>query len=305
MLMGQSRSRLRPMLRVLVVRLLKFNCLFLLILMMKSLVSLGTALERGKAEGRKVRLAVIDHVTSMPCVVIPIKELVQICREEGVDQVFVDAAHAIGCTDVNMKEIGADYYTSNLHKWFFCPPSIAFLYCRKSPKSPDLHHPVVSHEYGNGLAIESAWIGTRDYSAQLVVPSVLEFVNRFEGGIEGIKKRNHDTIVEMGEMLAKAWGTHLGCPRHMCASMIMVGLPACLGISNESDTLKLRTHLRDNFGIEVPMYYRAPKEGEVGAITGYARISHQVYNKDNDYYKFRDAVNQLVGNKFTCTLLSK
>ncbi|KAJ7973206.1 L-cysteine desulfhydrase [Quillaja saponaria] len=265
----------------------------------------GTALERGKAEGRKVRLAVIDHVTSMPCVVIPIKELVQICREEGVDQVFVDAAHAIGCTDVNMKEIGADYYTSNLHKWFFCPPSIAFLYCRKSPKSPDLHHPVVSHEYGNGLAIESAWIGTRDYSAQLVVPSVLEFVNRFEGGIEGIKKRNHDTIVEMGEMLAKAWGTHLGCPRHMCASMIMVGLPACLGISNESDTLKLRTHLRDNFGIEVPMYYRAPKEGEVGAITGYARISHQVYNKDNDYYKFRDAVNQLVGNKFTCTLLSK
>lgn len=263
-----------------------------------------SALERGKCDGKRVRLAVIDHVTSMPSVVIPVKDLVRICREEGVDQVFVDAAHSIGCTDVDMKEIGADFYTSNLHKWFFCPPSIAVLYSRKSTKCSDLHHPVVSHEYGNGLAVESAWIGTRDYSAQLVVPEVLEFVNRFEGGIEGIKKRNHDAVVEMGEMLAKAWGTHLGSPPDMCASMIMVGLPACLGVTSDADALKLRTHLRDQFGVEVPIYYRPPRDGEVGPITGYARISHQVYNTVDDYYKFRDAVNQLVHDGFTCTRLS-
>ncbi|CAK8544514.1 unnamed protein product [Lathyrus sativus] len=266
------------------------------------------ALEIGKTDGKKVRLAVIDHVTSMPCVVIPVKELIQICREEGVEQVFVDAAHSIGCTDVDMQEIGADYYTSNLHKWFFCPPSVAFLYSRKNTKTAagggGLHHPVVSHEYGNGLAVESAWIGTRDYSSQLVVPDVLEFVNRFEGGIEGIKKRNHEAVVEMGEMLVKAWGTHLGSPPHMCASMIMVGLPTCLGIHSDSDALKLRTHLRDVFGVEVPIYYRPPRDGEVEPVTGYARISHHVYNKVEDYYKFRDAVNQLVGNGFACTFLS-
>lgn len=263
------------------------------------------ALERGKCNGRKVRLAVVDHITSMPSVVIPVKELVKICRDEGVDQVFVDAAHAIGCTDVDMKQIGADFYTSNLHKWFFCPPSVAFLYCKKSTTTnSDLHHPVVSHEYGNGLAIESAWIGTRDYSAQLVVPSALQFVNRFEGGIGGIKKRNHDAVVEMGEMLAKAWGTNLGCPPPMCSSMIMVGLPSCLGISSDLDTLKLRTHLRGSFGVEVPIYYRPPKDGEIGSITGYARISHQVYNRVDDYYRFRDAINQLVRDGFTCMFLA-
>ncbi|XP_059648370.1 probable L-cysteine desulfhydrase, chloroplastic [Cornus florida] len=262
------------------------------------------ALERGKSNGRRVRLAVIDHITSMPSVVIPVKELVKICRDEGVDQIFVDAAHAIGCIDVDMKEIGADFYTSNLHKWFFCPPSVAFLYCRKTESSSDLHHPVVSHEYGNGLAIESAWIGTRDYSSQLVVPEVMEFVNRFEGGIEGIRKRNHDKVVEMGEMLVKAWGTNLGSPPEMCSSMVMLGLPACLGILSDSDGLKLRTHLRDCFGVEVPIYYRAPKDGEVNPITGYARISHQVYNKVDDYYKLRDAVNKLVNNGTTCASLS-
>ncbi|KAJ0080234.1 hypothetical protein Patl1_23892 [Pistacia atlantica] len=244
----------------------------------------------------------VDEVVSD--VVIPVKELVKICREEGVDQVFVDAAHGIGCIDVDMKEIGADFYTSNLHKWFFCPPSVAFLYCRKANECNDLHHPVVSHEYGNGLAIESAWIGTRDYSAQLVVPQVLEFVNRFEGGIEGIKKRNHEGVVAMGEMLANAWGTHLGSPPEMCASMIMVGLPACLGISCESDTQKLRTRLRDKFSVEVPIYYRPQRDGEVDTITGYARISHQVYNKPDDYYKFRDAINELVNEGFTCALFS-
>ncbi|KAL7003201.1 putative L-cysteine desulfhydrase, chloroplastic [Sarracenia purpurea var. burkii] len=262
------------------------------------------ALEKGKLDGHKVRLAVIDHITSMPSVVIPIKELVKICREEGVDQIFVDAAHSIGCTRVDMKEIGADFYTSNLHKWFFCPPSVAFLYCRKSDKIPNLHHPVVSHNYGNGLALESAWIGMRDYSAQLVVPEVVEFVNRFEGGIEGIRKRNQEKVVEMGEMLVKAWGTNLGSPPEMCSSMVMVGLPACLGISSGSGALKLRTHLREFFGVEVPIYYRAPIDGEVDPITGYARISHQVYNVIGDYYKFRDAVNKIVKDGFTCVLMS-
>ncbi|KAF9592920.1 hypothetical protein IFM89_018636 [Coptis chinensis] len=267
------------------------------------------ALEQGKSNGRKVRLAVIDHITSMPSVIIPVKELVGLCREEGVDQVFVDAAHAIGNVDIDVKDIGADFYTSNLHKWFFCPPSVAFLYCRKMGEMSDLHHPVVSHEYGNGLAIESAWIGTRDYSSQLVVPSVLEFVNRFEGGIDGIKKRNHDAAVEMGVMLAKAWGTSLGSPPEMCSSMVMIGLPACLGISSEAEGLLLRTHLRDSFKIEVPIYYQEPKRGEMedmidsSCVTGYARISHQVYNTVDDYYKMRDAINQLVQDGFTCKML--
>ncbi|KAL8171788.1 hypothetical protein V2J09_023592 [Rumex salicifolius] len=258
------------------------------------------SLNKAKLENRRVRLAVIDHITSMPSVILPVKELVRICREEGVDQVFIDGAHAIGCTRVDMKDIGADFYTSNLHKWLFCPPSVAFLYVRDGHKLDDVHHPVVSHEYGNGLPVESAWIGTRDYSSQLVVPDALEFVDRFEGGIEGIVKRNHEKVIEKGNMLAEAWKTHLGCSPDMCASMIMIGLPGCLRIENEQDTLNLRDHLRDKFDVEVPIYHRPPKEGEADCLTGYARISHQIYNKDADYEKIRDAINLLVHDGFTC-----
>ncbi|XP_074331652.1 putative L-cysteine desulfhydrase, chloroplastic [Apium graveolens] len=261
------------------------------------------ALEMGRMGGKKVRLAVIDHITSMPCVVIPVKELVQLCRDEGVDFVFVDGAHGIGSVEVDVNDIGADFYTSTLHKWFFCPPAVAFLHCANKDMMKDLHHPVVSHEYGNGLVVESGWIGTRDYSAQVVVPEVMEFVSRFEGGIDGIRRRNHEKVVEMGDMLVKAWGTNLGSPPEMSSSMVMVGLPVSLGISSDSDALKLRTHLRDSYKIEVPIYYRAPEDGEVDPVTGYARISHQVYNKLDDYLRFRDAVIKLVAEGFTCGLL--
>lgn len=267
-------------------------------------------LEEGKSNGRKIRLAIIDHITSMPSVVIPVQELVKICREEGVDQVFVDAAHAIGSVNIDVKATGADFYVSNLHKWFFCPPSVAFLYCKKSRSPSDVHHPVVSHEYGNGLPIESSWIGTRDYSSQLVVPSVLEFVNRFEGGIDGIMKRNHEEVVKMGKMLADSWGTNLGSPPEMCASMIMVGLPSKLHVMSEDDALRLRSHLRKCYGVEVPLHFQPPRHGEEGVkdkdgiVTGYARISHQVYNTFEDYCKFRNAINQLVENRQICRTLS-
>lgn len=267
-------------------------------------------LEKGKENGKRIRLAIIDHITSMPCVVLPVSRLVRMCREEGVDQVFVDAAHAIGSVKIDVKAIGADFYVSNLHKWFFCPPAVAFFYCRKANLSSDVHHPVVSHEFGNGLPVESSWIGTRDYSSQLVVPSALEFVNRFEGGIHGIMERNHEKVVEMGTMLAESWGTNLGSPPEMCAGMAMVGLPSRLKVTCEEDASKLRGHLRVYFGVEVPIHYQAPKEDTKGGdrdkdgiITGYARISYQVYNTVEDYEKFRDAILHLVKEKSNCKML--
>ncbi|XP_047059727.1 putative L-cysteine desulfhydrase 1 [Lolium rigidum] len=270
------------------------------------------ALAVAKAGGRRVRLAVIDHITSMPSVVIPVKELVAICRQEGVDKVFVDAAHSIGQVPVDVRDIGADFYTSNLHKWFFCPPAVAFLHTRKGgPVASQLHHPVVSHEYGNGLPMESGWIGTRDYSAQIVVPEAVNFVNRFEGGIEGIRNRNHDKVIEMGNMLAEAWGTSLGSPPEMCGSMVMVGMPNCLGIESDDDAIRVRTMLRKDFKVEVPIYYntRRLEEQETAtdnngdSVTGYVRISHQIYNVKEDYERLRDAVNKLVADGFTSSKL--
>ncbi|CAI8603617.1 unnamed protein product [Vicia faba] len=230
-------------------------------------------------------------------------------REEEVDQIFVDGAHAIGSLRVDVKEIDADFYVSNLYKWLFSPPSVAFMYCNKKLK--DVHHPVVAHEYGKGLPAESAWVGMRDYSPQLVVPTILEFVNRFEGGIEGIMRRNHDMVVKMGIILKESWGTILGSPPEMCAGMIMVGLPSKLCVTSDDDALRLRFYLRVYHAVEVPVYYQALRDAERdprdkdGFITGYVRISHQVYNTVDDYHRLKTAIIQILEDGKICSKLPK
>ncbi|KAI5062329.1 hypothetical protein GOP47_0022868 [Adiantum capillus-veneris] len=260
-----------------------------------------STLQQAQRESRRVRLALIDHITSMPSVVLPIRELVSLCRREGVDEVFVDGAHAIGNVDVDVEEIDADYYTSNLHKWLFCPHAVAFLHC-KAEQLRDLHHPIVAHNYEEGLGRECEWVGTRDYSAHLAAVDAIAFFKKFKGGVRAVQDHNRHSVVSMGAMLADAWGTHCGTPPDLSSSMIMVGLPNAVGVLSHSDALDLRTRLREEFGIEVPVYCAteaspATSNSSWGGskvngppFAAYVRISHQIYNSVGDYEKLRDAV---------------
>lgn len=188
--------------------------------------------EKAENPARTIRLAVLDHITSMPSIILPIRDLVRLCRIHGVEQVFVDGAHAIGSVDIDVHDIDADYYMANVHKWLFAPPVVAFFHAKPQQLSR-MHHPVVSHSYGTGFLNESYWVGTRDYSALLSVPKAIQFMKDFFGDMEFYRKSNHDKVVEMGEMLARSWGTCLGAPPDLFASMAMVGLPPGLNIHSQ------------------------------------------------------------------------
>ncbi len=64
--------------------------------------------------------AVFDHVSSTHAVVLPVKELTALCETRGIP-VFIDGAHGLGAFDLNLAELGADYYTGNAHKWLCAP----------------------------------------------------------------------------------------------------------------------------------------------------------------------------------------
>lgn len=52
---------------------------------------------------------VFDAVTSNTAIALPIKQLVQLCKERGVP-VLIDAAHALGQQDCDLQGLGADYW---------------------------------------------------------------------------------------------------------------------------------------------------------------------------------------------------
>ena len=61
-------------------------------------------------EHRDVTFALVDHITSPAAVVMPVREIVRVCRERGV-KVMVDAAHSPGQLPLDVKVIGAQFLT--------------------------------------------------------------------------------------------------------------------------------------------------------------------------------------------------
>jgi selenocysteine lyase/cysteine desulfurase len=53
------------------------------------------------------------------------------CHDAG-SKVFIDGAHAPGNLDIDVKDIGADFYTGNCHKWLYTPKGCAFLHVANS-----------------------------------------------------------------------------------------------------------------------------------------------------------------------------
>ena len=169
------------------------------------------------AEGRgKVRLVVLDHITSNTAAVLPIVRMAEICRSNGA-VVVVDAAHSLFIQDIEiyprsmhsdtvLKESAADKQTnlhiadvadvwiSNCHKWLCSPKGAAFMWI--SPRMTSRIRPaILSHGFhlsegspdaaGEGFSVPSkvlsgfVWDGCRDYAALLTIPSVLRFWENF------------------------------------------------------------------------------------------------------------------------------
>lgn len=128
-------------------------------------------------EFSRVRLAVFDHVPSNYGFVMPIKELVRVCHAHSIP-VLVDGAHALGGLDLDVTDLGADFYVSNAHKWLCSPKGAAFLYVK--PKYQATIRPMaISHGFGSGFCSEFVWTGLRDYGPYLALHTVLHFWETF------------------------------------------------------------------------------------------------------------------------------
>ena len=67
---------------------------------------------------QNVDFVIIDHISSASALVFPIKKMINECKNRGIT-VLIDGAHAPGQLDLNLNELGADFYVGNLHKWCY------------------------------------------------------------------------------------------------------------------------------------------------------------------------------------------
>jgi isopenicillin-N epimerase len=230
----------------------------------------------------ETKMAIIDHVTSPTALRLPIEELVPALQERGI-VVFVDGAHGVGLLPLNLDALGADYYSSNCHKWLCAPKGSAFLY---APRHMHEVRPLCISNHANRAApgadrfrVEFDWPGTDDFSAFLTVPVAISI---------------HDPGAQATHRSLVLWARE-----HLCAALSLAPpAPECMITAMASLVLKPATHptqaLFDPLhaalaerGIEVPVF------GFPCAPARVLRISAQSYNTRDDYEALSTALQEM------------
>ena len=244
----------------------------------------------------RTRLAMIDHVTSQTGVVMPIGRLVSELKRRGVDT-LVDGAHAPGTVPVDLKKLGAAYYTANCHKWMCAPKGAAFLHvAREKQKSI---RPLIISNGGNSrrqdrsrFLIEFAWQGTWDPSACLSVGEALRFVGSLlPCGWPEIMARNHTLSLAARKVLCVALQINEPCPEEFIGSLAAIPLPDAAPDALPRLPLNeypLQDILRERHQIEVPIIsWPAPPRRLL-------RLSAQLYNSLPQFERLAETLGEPV-----------
>lgn len=241
----------------------------------------------------RTRLVLFDHVTSPTALVLPIARWVAAAKEIGAT-VIVDGAHALGMLPLDLRQLGADFYTANAHKWLCAPKGSAFLYVAPQARR-GLHPLVISHglnaprAFVDPFRAEFDWPGTFDPTPYLCLPACLDFLGGLlAGGWEALRRHNHQLAVEARRLLLDVLEIPAPCPESLLGSMAALPLPDDPHVS-ENPLLPdpVQVALRERFRIEIPVM-RWP-----AAPQRLIRLSAQVYNDRAQYEQLGRALLQL------------
>ncbi len=243
----------------------------------------------------KTRLLLIDHVTSQTGLVLPIEKIIECLSERGIDT-LVDGAHAPGMIPLDVENLGAAYYTGNCHKWLCSPKTAGFLHVRKDRQSA-IRPLTISHGANSPridrsrFQIEFGWMGTRDPSAALSIPFVIDYMGKqVTGGWTKIMDRNRQLTLAARNLIQQKIGISSPAPDNMIGSLASIPLPDSR-LEKPYQSLKYLDYwqepLVEEHKIEVPVitWPIHPKR--------LVRISAQLYNSLPQYELLADALKGL------------
>jgi isopenicillin-N epimerase len=243
----------------------------------------------------RTRLALISHVTSPSGLVFPIETIVRELDRLGVDT-LVDAAHAPGMVPVDLRALGAAYWTGNGHKWLCGPKGAGVLHVREDRRAGVL--PLVTSHGRNdprsdrpALWKEFDWQGTGNPTAFLALPEALRVIGGLQpGGWPAHMAANRELVLGGRNVLVERLGLEPIAPDSMVGSMAAIALPIT---ADDATTEALTNGLAFDERIEVPVGpfpVRAARDPGAPPSKALLRISAQRYNEPADYERLAEAL---------------
>jgi isopenicillin-N epimerase len=243
----------------------------------------------------RTRLAMISHVTSPSGLVFPIETIVRELDRLGVDT-LVDAAHAPGMVPVDLRALGAAYWTGNGHKWMCGPKGAGVLHVRED-RGGGILPLVTSHGRNDprsdrpALWKEFDWQGTGNPTAFLALPEALRVIGDLQpGGWPAHMAANRELVLAGRNLLVERLGFEPIAADSMVGSMASLSLPIT---TDEATTEALTSSLATEERIEVPVGpfpVRAARDAGAAPSHALLRISAQRYNELADYERLADAL---------------
>ena len=212
---------------------------------------------------RRVRLAVVEHISSKPAIALPLVRILTLFKQAAVP-VLVDGAHAVGQVQfkgeapeksgeeqrICLSNLPCAAYVGNFYKHFSCPRAVAFLYVNpahfveSAPFDPAHLMPTdVAVEYDTSKVnhtkharpaylVDSLVRGiydesTRDFTQYLVIPAALAFRRNILNSVELDSQRYCRDLVEWTvTYLCSQWHTSRLVCEQCTPNMLTAQLPS-------------------------------------------------------------------------------
>ena len=129
-----------------------------------------------KAMTDRTRIVSFSHASNISGVRLPVNDIVKMVHSRGA-LAMIDGAQSYGCLEVDLHNIGCDFYTGSAHKWFLGPKEAGVLYVRNEVQA-DLWPTHVGVGWANavqGGARKFENLGQRDDAAVSAVGTAVEF----------------------------------------------------------------------------------------------------------------------------------
>jgi isopenicillin-N epimerase len=231
----------------------------------------------------RTRVISISHITSGTALVLPVAEVCRRARAAGIMTV-IDGAHAPGQIDLNLDELGADFYGGNCHKWLCAPKGSGFLFAR--PEHQDSLDPlIISWGYEADVPGPSRFLdhlertGTQDPAAYLTVPAAIAFQREHDW--PRVRAACHLLARDARERIAALTGLPQIAPdsAEWWVQMCTCPLPPI-------DGARLKERLWDDYQVEIPASSRNGRAS--------VRVSIQAYNRPEDVDRLLEALTALL-----------